>query len=50
MFKFYIKFSNDFGKGGTYIVYKWIHLSYSFEMELHCHFFLKKVGFLFLNT
>jgi hypothetical protein len=30
MFKLYIKFANDFGKGGTYIVYKWIHLSYSF--------------------
>jgi hypothetical protein len=30
MFNLYIKFSNDFDKGETYIIYKWIHLSYSF--------------------
>jgi hypothetical protein len=30
MFRLYIKNSNDFDNGGTYIVYKWIHPSYSF--------------------
>jgi hypothetical protein len=30
MFKLYINFSNDFDKGETYIIYKWIYLSYSF--------------------
>jgi hypothetical protein len=30
MIKLYIKISNNFDNGGTYIVYKWIHPSYSF--------------------